>query len=151
MLLDPNFLDLRFLDQNIIEPFFSQNFLIPNLGLKMFLNPISFYHKSGLKHLKKIVCLEHSFNQRCVLTWTFLNLIVLVQHTGRLKKTAWILLYPRNYITNMLESWDIIHWKGGIHSFVWSTKTFLYDIQEPRYKQIRIGYQISKYLNIGQF
>ena len=99
MLLDPNFLDLRFLDQNIIEPFFSQNFLIPNLGLKMFLNPISFYHKSGLKHLKKIVCLEHSFNQRCVLTWIFLNLIVLVQHTGRLKKNAWILLYPRICIT----------------------------------------------------
>ena len=52
--------------------------------------------------------------------------------------------------TNMLEAWDIIHWKGGIPSFVWSTKTFLYDIQEPRYKQIKIGYQISKSLNIGQ-
>ena len=25
---------------------------------------------------------------------------------------------------NMLENWDIIHWKGGIHSFVWSTKIF---------------------------
>ena len=36
--------------------------------------------------------------------------------------------------TNMLEGLDIIHWKGGIHSFVWSTKTFLYDILEPRYK-----------------
>ena len=35
--------------------------------------------------------------------------------------------------TNMLEGWDIIHCKGGIHSFVWSTKTFLYDIREPRY------------------
>ena len=44
---------------------------------------------------------------------------------------------------NMLEGWDIIHWKGGIHSFVWSTKTFLYDIWEPRYKQIKMGYQIS--------
>ena len=52
--------------------------------------------------------------------------------------------------TNMLESWDIIHWKGGIHSFVWSTKTFLYDIREPRYKQIKMGYRISKCLNIGQ-
>ena len=52
--------------------------------------------------------------------------------------------------TNMLESWDIIHWKGGIHSFVWSTKTFLYDIREPRYKQIKMGYQISKCLNIGK-
>ena len=52
--------------------------------------------------------------------------------------------------TNMLEGWDIIHWKGGIHSFVWSTKTFLYDIWEPRYKQIKMGYQISKCLNIGK-
>ena len=52
--------------------------------------------------------------------------------------------------TNMLESWDIIHWKGGIHSFVWSTNTFLFDIQELRDKQIKRGYQISKCLNIGQ-
>ena len=51
---------------------------------------------------------------------------------------------------NMLEGWDIIHWKGGIHSFVWSRKTFLYDIWEPRYKQIKMGYQISNCLNIGQ-
>ena len=52
---------------------------------------------------------------------------------------------------NLLECWDVIHWKGGIHSFVWSTKTFLYDIREPRYNQIKMGYQISKCLNIGQF
>ena len=25
--------------------------------------------------------------------------------------------------TNMLGGWDIIHWEGGIHSFVWSAKT----------------------------
>ena len=37
--------------------------------------------------------------------------------------------------TNRLESWDIIYWKDGIHSFVWSTKTFLYT-------------QIVQYLNI---
>ena len=48
---------------------------------------------------------------------------------------------------NILEGWDIIHWKGGIHSFVWSTNTFLYDIREPRYKQIKMGHQISKCLN----
>ena len=42
--------------------------------------------------------------------------------------------------TNMLESWDLIHWKGGIHSFVWSKKTFLYHIWEPRNKQIKMGY-----------
>ena len=52
--------------------------------------------------------------------------------------------------TNILENWDIIHWKGGIHRFVWSTKTFLYDIREPRYKQIKMGYQISKCLDIGK-
>ena len=27
--------------------------------------------------------------------------------------------------------------KGGIHSSVWSTKSFLYDIKEPGYKQIK--------------
>ena len=52
--------------------------------------------------------------------------------------------------TNMLESWYTIHWKGGIHSFVRSTNTFLYDIREPRYRQIKMGYQISKCLSIGQ-
>ena len=49
----------------------------------------------------------------------------------------------------MLESWDIIHWKGGIYSFVWSTKSFLYDIQEPTYKQNKMEYQIS-ILNIKE-
>ena len=53
--------------------------------------------------------------------------------------------------TNMLESWHIILWKGGIHSFVWSPKTFLYNIREPKYQRIKMGYQISKCLNIGQF
>ena len=51
-------------------------------------------------------------------------------------------------VTNMLEGWDIIHWKGGIYSFVWSTKTFLCDIREPRYKQIKMEYQTSKCLDI---
>ena len=49
---------------------------------------------------------------------------------------------------DMLESWDIISWKGGIHSFVLSTKTFLNDIWETIYKQINMGSQISKCLNI---
>ena len=52
---------------------------------------------------------------------------------------------------NILEGWDIIHLKGDIHSFVWSTKTFLYYIREPRYKQIKMGYWISKCLNMGQY
>ena len=32
----------------------------------------------------------------------------------------------------------------------WCTKSFLYNAREPRYEQIKMGYQISKYLNIGQ-
>ena len=32
----------------------------------------------------------------------------------------------------------------------WSTKTSLYDIREPRNKQINMGYQILKCLNIGK-
>ena len=48
----------------------------------------------------------------------------------------------------MLEGWDLIDWKSGIHSFVLSTKAFLYDIQELRYKQIEMEYQISKCFNI---
>ena len=52
--------------------------------------------------------------------------------------------------TNMPEGCDIIHLKGEIHSSVWSTKTFLNIIREPKYKQIKMGYQISKVLYIGQ-
>ena len=43
---------------------------------------------------------------------------------------------------NMLEGLDILHLKGEIHSSVWSTKIFLYDIREPRYNQNKIGYKI---------
>ena len=52
--------------------------------------------------------------------------------------------------TNVPEGWDMIHLKGDVHSSVWSTKTFLYDIREPRYKQLKMGYQITKVLDIGQ-
>ena len=51
--------------------------------------------------------------------------------------------------SNMLEGWYIFHSKGGIHSCVWSTKPFLYDIKEPRYKQIKMRRQI-KINSIGQ-
>ena len=52
--------------------------------------------------------------------------------------------------TNMIEGLDIFHLKGKIKCSIWSTKTFLYEIREHRYKQIKIGYLISKFLNIGQ-
>ena len=50
----------------------------------------------------------------------------------------------------MLLALDIFYLKGEINSSTWSTKTFLYEIREPRYKQIKMGHQISKFLNIGQ-
>ena len=52
--------------------------------------------------------------------------------------------YLISLATNMLEGWDIINLNGGIHSSIWITKTFLYDIREPRYKQIKMGYHILK-------
>ena len=52
--------------------------------------------------------------------------------------------------TNRLEGLDIFHLKGEINSSIWSTKTFLYEIRKPRYKNIKMGYHISKFLNIGQ-
>ena len=39
---------------------------------------------------------------------------------------------------NKLEGWDILDLKGGIHSSILSTKTLLYDIREPRCKQIKM-------------
>ena len=40
--------------------------------------------------------------------------------------------------------------KGGINSFVWSTKPFLYNIRKPRYKQNNMWYQISRIQNNEQ-
>ena len=47
-------------------------------------------------------------------------------------------------VTNMLEGLDIFHLKGGIHSSVWSTETFPYNIREQGYKQNNMGYQIRR-------
>ena len=40
------------------------------------------------------------------------------------------------------EGWDRFQLKGEIHSSIWSTKTFLYAIREPKYKQNNMGDQI---------
>ena len=53
-------------------------------------------------------------------------------------------------VRNILEAWSIFHLKGGIYRSIWSTKTFLYDIREPRYKRNNMEYHISKFLNIKQ-
>ena len=44
--------------------------------------------------------------------------------------------------SNILKGWDILHLKGEIHSSVWSTKTFLYNIRALRYMQNIMWYQI---------
>ena len=50
--------------------------------------------------------------------------------------------------TKIIEGWYIFYIKGGTHSSVLSTKTSLYDIRAPRYKQTKIGYQILKFDNL---
>ena len=49
--------------------------------------------------------------------------------------------------TSTQKDWDIFHLKGDIHSFVSGTSSFLCDIGESRYKQNKIGYQISRIRN----
>ena len=50
----------------------------------------------------------------------------------------------------MLDGLNIFNLKSGIHSSVLGIKTFLYNIRKPRYKQIKMAYQILKILDIGQ-
>ena len=44
----------------------------------------------------------------------------------------------------MLEGWNITHLTSEIHTSVWSTKTFLYDIREPRYSNSKWGTRFEK-------
>ena len=46
-----------------------------------------------------------------------------------------------------LEGWDIIYFNGGIYRSIWSTKTFLYNIRELRYKPNNLEYQIIRLKN----
>ena len=46
--------------------------------------------------------------------------------------------------TNRVKGWYIFHVKGGKHSSIWSTKTFVYDDGRARNKQNNMGYQTSK-------
>ena len=60
--------------------------------------------------------------------------------------TVWII----STAANTLDGWDISHLKSGICSSIWSTKTFLFIISEPRYRQNNKGYQISRIWNDEQ-
>ena len=65
-------------------------------------------------------------------------------YTGCFKKNFTLSFSLISLSIDMLEGWYISHLKGGIHSSVWSTKTFLYNIREPRYKQNDMGYKMSR-------
>ena len=69
--------------------------------------------------------------------------------TGCLKNAPlWFCLISLN--RNILEGCCLFHIKGGIHRSIWSTKTFLNNIREPRYKRNNMEYHTSKFLNIEQ-
>ena len=51
-------------------------------------------------------------------------------------------------VENILEGWNIFHFKGGSHKSIPSTKTFLCEIRKPRYKLNNIGYDIPNILSI---
>ena len=70
--------------------------------------------------------------------------------TGCPKKNASKVVWIKSPATNILDDWDISHLKDRICSSVWSTKTFLYDIWELRYKQNNMCYHLSKIVNIEQ-
>ena len=82
--------------------------------------------------------------EKCILTACYKHA------TGCFKKNFTLDISIISPVINKLEGWDILDLKGGIHSSVLSTKTLLYDIREPRCKQIKMGYQIFKNLDIGQ-
>ena len=70
--------------------------------------------------------------------------------TGCPKKNAPLCFCLISLVTNIVEGWYIFHLKGWINRSVWSTRTFLYNIRELRYKQNNMGYHISKILNFEQ-
>ena len=73
--------------------------------------------------------------------------VCLSKGTGCPKKNAPKIVWITSPATNMLDRWDISHLKGGTCSSVWSTETFLYHIWKPRYKQNKMGCQISRIWN----
>ena len=68
----------------------------------------------------------------------------LILHIKGVEKKKWTFKNHSNETvspaSNMLESCYIFHSKGGIHSCIWITKTFLYNIKELRYEQPNVGY-----------
>ena len=51
---------------------------------------------------------------------------------------------------NTLEGWDMSHFKGNILRHASSSKPFLYNIREPKYKQNNMRHQNSR-KNINQY
>ena len=106
--------------------------------LKTILRLITF--KSNLKSNLKNFCRLHQDQWLLHTNFTY-RVSQKTPHFG----FCWISL-----VENLLEGWNIFHFKGGIQRSIWSTKTFLYDIREPRYKQKNKRYYISKNFTIRQ-
>ena len=87
-----------------------------------------------------------SINANYYLLWTYQN----VPKGCWKKKTVLLKITLIRQILRLETFWYIFNLKVGVHSFVWSTKTFLFDLRELRYKLNNIGYQISKNLNNEQ-
>ena len=134
----------------------------------MFLQPIKyakFRHRNSRRHRRQVywtiraILRNHSFWPNSLFSKLILQLIccsgMLAQNISHNslyslkgeKKTSLNLRNSFCWIspaTSIIDDWDIIHLKSEIHSYVWSTKTFLYGIRELSYIQNNIGYQISR-------
>ena len=66
-------------------------------------------------------------------------------YTGCPKKNVPKIVWMISPAANMLDGWDISYLRGGIYSSDWSTKTFMWDIRELRYMEIKIGYHNYKF------
>ena len=73
------------------------------------------------------------------------QLMTMIMLSGCLKKNFTLGIYLISPAIYMLECWHILHLKVGIYRSVWSTKTFLHDIREPRYKQNNMGIRFQEY------
>ena len=81
--------------------------------------------------------------------WTILNSFKLYWNLMNPFGPFWALMYkvfPKNISGyKHARRLRLLHLKGGIGSSVWSTKTFLCNIREPRYREIKIGYHLLKF------
>ena len=93
-----------------------------------------------LSIMEGIMIKKQKNSRQCLNFWKMSKLKGVPKKTSLKLRRSFCLI---SLATNMLEGWDIIHLKGEIHSFVSSTKSFLYDIRELRYKLNSIRFKKS--------